>query len=177
LDPPDTLLAKLADGRIVGTRYVPAQALESWRNQLKELKQEKETVDWPAVYRADLRNVAEMHRAGVTLVAGTDIGAPLLVPGFSLHDELALLVSVGGLTPTEALDAATEQPARVLKVADSLGTVAPGKIADLVLLEADPRADIRNTRRIAGVVVNGRWLDRTALDQMLAEVEAAAKPR
>jgi imidazolonepropionase-like amidohydrolase len=174
--PPDTLLAKLADGRIANTRYVPQEALQGWRNQLIQLKQETGEVDWAAIHRAGLRDLAEMHRAGVTVVAGTDIGAPLLVPGFSLHDELALLVSAG-FTPTEALAAATEQAARVLRLADSLGTVATGQVADLVLLDADPRADIGNTRRIAGVIVNGRWLDRKALDAMLATVAAEAGSR
>jgi hypothetical protein len=175
LDPPDTLLAKLADGRIAGTKYVPAEALESWRNQLKELKQETDAVDWKAVYQADLRNVAELHKAGVVLLSGTDIGAPLLVPGFSLHDELGLLVKVGGLTPMEALQASTLNPARVMKLTDSLGTVEQGKVADLVLLDADPLADIGNSRRIRAVVANGKLLDRAALDRLLATTQAPTR--
>jgi imidazolonepropionase-like amidohydrolase len=123
-----------------------------------------------------MRDVREMHAAGVPLAAGTDIGAPLLVPGFSLHDELELLVRVAGMTPAEALRAATLTPARVLGRADSLGTVEPGRLADLVLLDADPLADIRNTRRIHAVVADGRLLDRAALDALLAEAEHAAAP-
>jgi imidazolonepropionase-like amidohydrolase len=174
--PPDTLLAHLADGRIANTRYVPAPALQAWRNQLTELKQESGGVDWAANRRAGLRDLGEMHRAGVTVVAGTDLGAPLVVPGFSLHDELAQLVSAG-FTPTEALAAATVQATRVLRLADSLGSVRAGQVADLVLLDADPRADIAATRRIAGVIVNGRWLDRKALDGMLVTVAAEAGSR
>lgn len=175
LDPPDTLLAKLDRGAIEGTRYVPTGALTTWRNQLNELKQETGEVDWHAVYRTELRNVAEMAKAGVTLVAGSDIGAPLLVPGFSMHDELSLLVRVAGLTPMAALQAATRNAAAVMRIGDSLGTVEPGKIADLVILSADPLADIGNTRRIHAVVRNGRLLDRAALDRLLADSEAAAK--
>lgn len=171
LDPPDTLLAKLSSGRIPGLRYVPAGTIQRWRDGLLGMKQEPPR-DWTDIYRANLRDAAEMHRAGVPLMAGTDIGAPLLIPGFSLHDELALLVSAAGLTPREALQAATLTPARVLGLADSLGTVEAGKLADLVLLDASPLDDIRNTRRIHAVVADGRLLDRAALDRLLAEVES-----
>jgi hypothetical protein len=169
LDPPDTLIARLDGGRIAGLCYVPASALKEWRDQLLGLKQETGSIDWREVYRGELRNAAELHRAGVPLLAGTDIGAPLLVPGFSLHDELALLVRDGGLSPLQALQAATLGPARSMGLAESQGTVEAGKIADLVLLDADPLADIGNTRRIHGVVANGRWMDRAALDGLLAE--------
>lgn len=167
LDPPDTLLAKLDDGRIAGLCYVPARTLQKWRDDLTNLKQETGAPDWPAIYRGEVRNAAEMHRAGVRLMAGTDIGAPLLVPGFSMHDELALLVRDARMTPQQALQAATLTPAQVMGTADSLGTVEAGKLADLVLLDADPLADIANARRIRAVVANGRWMDRTALDRLL----------
>ncbi|HEX6372736.1 MAG TPA: amidohydrolase family protein [Longimicrobium sp.] len=167
LDPPDTLIARLDEGRIAGLCYVPADALQEWREQLTDLKQETGGIDWREVYRGEMRNAAEMHRAGVALLAGTDIGAPLLVPGFSMHDELALLVRDAGMTPLQALQAATLAPARVMGAADSLGTVEAGKLADLVLLDADPLADIANTRRVHAVVANGRWMDRAALDRLL----------
>jgi imidazolonepropionase-like amidohydrolase len=168
LDPPDTLIAKLDEGRIAGLCYVPTEALREWRDQLTELKQETGQPDWYEVYRGEVRNVAEMHRAGVRLMTGTDIGAPLLVPGFSIHDELALLVRDAGMTPLQALQAATLTPARVMGLADEMGTVEAGKLADLVLLDADPLADVANTRRIHAVVANGRLLDRTALDRLLS---------
>jgi cytosine/adenosine deaminase-related metal-dependent hydrolase len=118
--------------------------------------------------------VRVLNRAGVPFLAGTDLGGPYLYPGFSLHDELELLVEAG-LSPLEALRAATLNPARYLEATDSLGTVAPGKLADLVLLSANPLEDIRNTRRIAAVVLNGRYLDRAVLDRWLAEAERAAE--
>ena len=111
--------------------------------------------------------VRMMHRMGVQVLAGTDVGLPWLLPGFSLHEELELLVGAG-LTPLEALQTATLNPAKFFHATDSLGTIAPGKLADLVLLTADPLADIRNTVRIAGVVANGRYFDRAALDTLLA---------
>jgi hypothetical protein len=174
LDPPDAIIAKINSGRIAGRQYVPATTREQWRNQLLGLKQER-PMDWTSIYRDEMRNVAEMQKAGMTLLAGADIGAPLLVPGFSLHDELALLVSVAGMTPLQALQAATVSPARVLGVADSLGSIQVGKIADLVVLEANPLLDIRNTKQIHAVVTNGWLLDRADLDRMLVEAEAPAR--
>jgi hypothetical protein len=111
-------------------------------------------------------------RAGVPILAGTD---SQIFPGLALHTELALLVAEG-LTPLEALRAATLNPAQMLRATDSLGTVAPGKLADLVLLDADPLADITNTTTIRAVVANGRYFDRTALDGLLAEVRARPRP-
>ena len=103
-----------------------------------------------------------MHRAGVPLLAGTDTPEPYCPPGFSLHQELELLVE-SGLTPSAALQAATINNARSLKQADHLGSIAPGRLADLVILAADPTADIRNTRRIEHVIRGGRVCDPQAL--------------
>lgn len=105
--------------------------------------------------------VGAMHRQGVALMAGTDT----FVPGASLHDELELLVSAG-LAPLAALQTATINPARFLGVDDDLGSVAPGNLADLVLLDADPQLDITHTRRIHAVIIGGRHLDCDALDDL-----------
>ncbi len=113
-----------------------------------------------------------MQRAGVGILAGTDTGFGnfYTIPGFSLHDELELLTSAG-LTP---LQSATLNPARFLGMEKTLGTIEKGKIADLVLLDANPLEDIRNTRRINAVVANVRYLPREELDRLLANVETAA---
>jgi imidazolonepropionase-like amidohydrolase len=116
--------------------------------------------------------VGRMHRAGVRILAGSD--APwLVVPGFSLHDELVLLVKAG-LTPSDALRAATLDTAQFLGLENSLGTVETGKLADLVLLDANPLEDIRNTQKISGVFLQGRYFNRQALDGLLQKVEAQA---
>jgi imidazolonepropionase-like amidohydrolase len=110
-----------------------------------------------------------MHRAGVQLLAGTDHVVDTY-PGFSLHEELELLANDCGLGARAALWSATVGPARLLGLEQSLGIIAAGKIADLVLLDANPIADIRNTRRIAAVVQGGRVFDRAALDGLLRRV-------
>src|SRR5262249_11484503 len=126
------------------------------------------------IYKKHLELVGMMQRAGVEFLAGTDTANPYCFPGFSLHDELALLVDAG-LSPMAALQAATINPARFLGKANELGTIEKGKIADLVLLEANPLDDIRNTTKINSVVLGGRLLDRKALDLVLAELDASAK--
>jgi imidazolonepropionase-like amidohydrolase len=118
--------------------------------------------------------VGAMRRAGVSILAGTDPPTRDVFPGFSLHDELALLVRAG-LTPLEAIQAATLNAAKCLGLSDSYGTVENGMMADLVLLDADPLVAIANTQRIAGVIVAGKFLPKAALQQMLEETAAAGK--
>jgi imidazolonepropionase-like amidohydrolase len=108
-------------------------------------------------------------------MAGTDAAPGVyILPGFSLHDELANFVEAG-FTPMESLRTATSNPAKFLGMETSLGSVEPGKIADLVLLHGNPLEDIRNTRTITAVIANGRLFDRVALDLLLTQVESAAK--
>jgi imidazolonepropionase-like amidohydrolase len=108
-----------------------------------------------AMFEKRLRQVATMHRAGVRILTGTDAPLRNSPPGFGLHEEF-LLLTRGGMTPWDVLRAATLEPARYFGMLDSAGTVAPGKLADLVLLDANPLHDIRNTRRIVAVMANGR---------------------
>ena len=118
--------------------------------------------DFDAFRRARARQnqfVREFKRAGGAIAAGTDAANQLLIPGFSLHEEMALLVEAG-LTPLEAISSATRRGAQLLR-ADSLGVLAPGKVADLVVLNASPVRDIAATRNIAWVMTRGRrvWPD------------------
>ena len=108
-----------------------------------------------AMFEKRLRQVATMRRAGVSILTGTDAPLRNSPPGFGLHEEF-LLLTRGGMTPFEVLRAATLEPARYFGMLDSAGTVAAGKLADLVLLDANPLVDIRNTRRIVAVMANGR---------------------
>jgi imidazolonepropionase-like amidohydrolase len=120
-----------------------------------------------------LQLVGLFNRAGVPIMAGTDVLNPFCFPGFSLHDELALLVEAG-LTPMQALQAATRNPAVFLNASDSLGTVEPGKLADLVILDADPIADIHNTALINAVVLDGKLIDNAALQRTLNSIRLQA---
>ncbi|MDQ6827269.1 MAG: amidohydrolase family protein [Gemmatimonadota bacterium] len=119
-----------------------------------------------AMFAKRLAQVADMRRAGVHVLTGTDAPLRNSPPGFGLHEEMRLLVR-GGMTPRDALAAATIEPARYLAALDSLGTVAAGKVADLVLLDANPLADIANTGRIAAVIANGRIYDAKDRARML----------
>jgi imidazolonepropionase-like amidohydrolase len=114
--------------------------------------------------------VGEMHRAGVKFLAGTDtsLDNPVL-PGAGLHRELALLVE-SGLTPKEALETATVNPALYFKALDKMGTIEAGKNADMVLLDANPLVNIHNTEKIRGVVMRGRYFPQAELDGMLDKV-------
>jgi imidazolonepropionase-like amidohydrolase len=117
--------------------------------------------------------VGMMNKSGVGILAGTDTPNPGAFPGFGIHDELSLLVKCG-LTPRQALQTATINPARYFGWEKKMGTVEAGKVADLVLLDANPLEDIRNTTKIAAVFVRGRHLDRVALDQMLKPKSGSA---
>ncbi len=115
------------------------------------------------------------HRAGVPLMTGTDAEFLGAQPGFGVHTELELFVELG-MAPLEALRAATATPARALRIADSVGTVAPGSVADLVLLAANPLVDIRNTRRIAGVFRAGRWWTQARIAAALDSLADSYRP-
>jgi imidazolonepropionase-like amidohydrolase len=160
-------------------KYVPAYWRDvTWRHFTEQMMPDllRDPLELRQDYFArNLQMVGAMHRAGVPFLAGTDTAPGVyIMPGFSLHDELANFVEAG-FTPMESLETATSNPAKFLGMEASFGAVEPGKIADLVLLGANPLKDIRNTQKINAVVADGRLFDRVALDQILASVEAAAK--
>ena len=153
-------------------QFVPARTRATWARMVEEDRTAPQGA-WAKRNTADRANIPMLRRAGVPILSGTDVGDFALVAGFALHDNLAQLVATG-LTPAEALRTATLNPARYLRATDSLGTVARGKLADLVLLDGDPLRNITNTRRIRAVVLNGRYFDRAALDTLLASSARAA---
>ncbi len=155
-------------------RYMPAGLVGFWKSYAgtspltAEQRAERE-----ARFNRQLELVGAMHRAGVEMLVGTDTPNPYCFPGFSVHDELAWLVKAG-LTPMAALQAATRQAAAFLGKLDSFGTLEKGKLADLVLLDANPLDNIENTQKIAAVVMGGKLLRAEALQEML---EGATKQR
>jgi imidazolonepropionase-like amidohydrolase len=145
-------------------RYLAASTREMRERTLSSVPAAEKGAWSPLVHERQAVT-GQMQRAGVTLVTGTDTSV-LHPPGFALHDELDLLVE-SGLTPAEALRAATINCAKLFPSLDA-GTIAPGRLADLVLLDADPRTDIHNTLRINTVVLRGHAMNRLALDRTLA---------
>jgi hypothetical protein len=152
-------------------RYVSRRLIEDWREQIDERK-EPSPIEWAEVFPSVLRDLREMRRAGMKILPGSDVAVVPVFPGFSLHEELELLVSKVGMTPMEALLSAHRQPAEFFGMQDDLGTVEVGKLADLVLLDSNPLQDIRNTRRIRAVVANGSLFRRADLNRIVADIEA-----
>jgi imidazolonepropionase-like amidohydrolase len=175
LQPIDRLRAIVDDasGQVEARRrYLSRFLIMDWREQLTETSPDRQQ-RLRQLQEEILRDVREMHEAGMELLAGTDVGVLNLYPGSSLHDELALFVKDIGMTAAEAIDRATRRSARFLRIAESVGTVERGKIADLMLLDVDPLLDITNTRRIAAVVLRGQYYDRDGLEQIRAQILAA----
>jgi Amidohydrolase family len=156
-------------------RLVPEPIRREWVGMLNSATARELQSMLQPVPALELANVRLAREAGVVLLAATDVDIPLGIPGLSIHEELLRLVDAG-LTPLEALQAATLNPVRVLGLADSLGTIEPGKLADLVLLDANPLDDIHNTQRIRAVVADGRLYRRADLDR-LAELARGAGSR
>ena len=159
-------------------KYVPAYWRDvTWKHFYDEMIPDLQKDPLPLrkeYFARNLKMVADMHHAGVPFLAGTDTAPAIFVlPGFSLHDELANFVEAG-FTPMESLQTATSNPAKFFGTESTQGSIAKGKLADLVLLDADPITDIHNTRKIEAVVANGHLYDRAALDALLKSAESAA---
>ena len=153
--------------------FVPPSLAKEWRASMEDTAM-KERAAWLARQAAnDWKLTGELHRAGIPLLVGSDSLDPFVFPGESLHKELAELVRAG-FTPGDALRAATQGAAKFLGRDHDFGTVEAGKVADLVLLDTSPLENIGNTRKIAAVVRGGNYLDRAALDELLAQAKSAA---
>lgn len=163
-------LSKKDDPR---TQYVSTEDLNWWKPE-NGLLTKYRTPEYISMRKREYaKMLEELPRAqalGVGILAGTDVTGPYTYPGFSLHDELQLFVGAG-LTPMQALETATTNPARLLGLSKTWGRVEAGYVASLVVLNADPLADIANTENIDSVVLNGKRLDRAQLDRLLQEAK------
>jgi len=160
----------------IAMQYIPETQLAIWQTGYERMLSNS-LPEYRSLRYEMLRKIVEdMHRAGVGILAGTDMGAFYAFPGFSLHDELQELVKAG-LTQAEALQTATLNPAKFLHKEKELGTIEKGKIADLVLLDANPLENISNTKKIFAVILNGRLLHRSDLDNLLRQTKEKAKKK
>lgn len=175
IDRPEVVEGWLDDPRL---RNLPEDLVGVWRSETLPRLEHLDEDDLAALERGEAvrrRLVAALHRAGAPILAGTDTPNPFVLPGASLYEELERLVAAG-LSPYEVLAAATSEAGRFLaggagsQAAGQAGTITEGAPADLVLLEASPVEDIANTRRIAGVMVQGRWLPEGQLRGLLEEL-------
>ena len=153
--------------------FVPPFLATEWRNSINNDRMKKHAAWLGRQAVNDGKLAGELHRGGIPLLVGSDSLDPFVFPGDSLHRELAEFVRAG-FTPMETLQAATRGAAQFLGREKELGTVEPGKTADLVLLDANPLENIANTRKILAVIRDGNYLDRAALNAMLAKAKTAA---
>lgn len=153
-------------------KYVAPVTKEHWEknNPVPQNVSAADMAERKQALQRMLEVVRAMHKAGVQMLAGTDPPTRDIFPGFSLHDEMGLLVQAG-LSPLEALQSATLNAAKCLGVSDRFGTVEKGKVSDLVLLDADPLVDIANTKKISAVVAGQNFFARPALDELLRKAE------
>ncbi len=152
-------------------KYVHPLMQSKWivSNQYNKGTSPKRVAHFDSLVDFHVQLVKVFKEAGIPMVAGTDAGTSGIVWGYSLHDELELLVDAG-LTTEEALVSATRLPATWLEIDDKIGTIEIGKFADLVLLDKNPIENIENTRKISGVFVNGKWISKEKIDTMLSDL-------
>jgi imidazolonepropionase-like amidohydrolase len=165
---------ELARSHFEELSYLPPALRTRWSPQQIEKELSPEIENWYAAqFQTDLKLARSMHEAGVEMLAGSDSLDSLNFPGTSLHEELRLLVQAG-FTPLQALQAATVKPAEFFGATGDWGRIEAGNVANLVLLEANPLEEISNTRKIAAVIVQGRFYGRAELDELLRGARAAA---
>ncbi len=158
-------------------RFVSPALWETWRGMIETLDNAKKMGGFPkSDLKMEVATLREFQEAGIGVLPGTDFTVQFLFPGSSLHEELAQLVKQVGMTPNEVIQAATRLSAESLGLDKELGTIEPGKLANIVLLDANPLTDIANAQQILAVVYEGRLYDRQELDKQLdAAAERIAK--
>ncbi len=155
-------------------KYVPQQSVDTWTRMYNERLKQTPPEVFEMIVANRLRLIKAFSDAGVKILAGTDSPQQFWVPGFSLHRELQRL-HAAGMTPYQVLACATRSAGEYFKESDAFGTIERGKRADLVLLSANPLADIANTQAIEGVMLRGKWIPRAGMEERLGRIEARYK--
>jgi imidazolonepropionase-like amidohydrolase len=159
-------LKEIMSGNYPNLEYASSMIRDIWKSMWNPQQQNTDLIGkvWPHMQAF----VAELHKARIPLIAGTDLLFPGIIPGFSLHEEM-LLWQEAGIPPADVLRSATLGPAKFVGLDNRLGSVTEGKTASLVLLRANPLEDIRNAGRIESVFLRGLYFSRTDLDRLLRE--------
>ena len=158
------------------TKYIPQSLRDRWYNQMSQIPRGNPSDPRiKLLLEKRISIVGLMQRSGVNILAGSDFPNPYVYPGFSLHDELELLVQ-GGLTPLQALQAATINAAKFFHREKDLGTIEKGKLADVIILDENPLDKIGNSKKLFAVVANGRVFMRKDLDELLNQVVGISTP-
>lgn len=155
-------------------RYAPRPTQDWWKSRKPEQYTREFRLDWSRAWGAMQIFIAHLIERGVKIIAGSDAPFIHVMPGFGLHEELQLLVDAG-MTPTEAIIAATASAAQALQIDAQVGTIAPDKWADLVIVDGDPTQDIRHMQRIWRVVRGGALIDPAPLLDQAAAYAATAQ--
>lgn len=151
-------------------RYLPEPARSEWLKASEKRVEQPPSEEGLAHARWAYDMIPRLVKSGIGIMAGTDMPLANLIPGFSLHEELALLVR-SGLTPLQAIESATLKPAQFFGIDNEQGSISEGMLADIVLLDANPLDDIKNTQRINAVMRNGFLHTREKLDRILSDLE------
>lgn len=152
--------------------FVPPSVFDRYARMYPAIAAGTNPRSTPRARELNLSIVAALHNAGAQLLLGTDAPKPGVLPGYSLHDELVNFVSAG-MSPYEALRAGTADSARFLSRSSDFGVVVEGRRADLLLLEANPLGDVRNTSKIEGVMIAGRWFTSDDLKKRMTALRAS----
>ncbi|GAB4231872.1 MAG: amidohydrolase family protein [Ekhidna sp.] len=157
-------------------QYMPKSTLEQWVNSKKGLIENPEYSEekWARFNEIRKQLIKSLQENGHGLLLGSDAPQVFNVPGFSLHHELKGMIDAG-LTPLQAIQSGTINPAKFFEMEGEFGEVTPGASGDLMLLDNNPLVDIQNLRNPSGVMVRGKWLDRQMIDEKLKEIAERAK--
>jgi hypothetical protein len=174
---PTLTITTVADHRLFASddwrdtfRYLPETVRLDWEERAVSMTEQEASEEDSAYAEWAYNIIPKLAEAGVGIMAGTDMPLALLTPGFSLHEELVMLVDAG-LTPMQVLEAATLRPAQYFGLENEQGSISRNMIADVVILDGNPLDDISNTQRINAVMRNGHLHTRDDLDSILAQLE------